>query len=289
MSHRILAIKIITRRNLLETIYNPGLYITISACLLMSFFLISGFSASVGSSGFMPGAHPLYDIITRALGGIFGETMVNQIFSAGPFLFILFTAFLPFLIYLSISSLYKTGTEKQSGAFELIVYGPADITSCYLAALIRNIVLTAVYLVLLLVCFLISAVVYNIVPDPLFYYSLVLLFFTAAAVQCYTVIISAILDNTASAIILFLAGMLVFGFLQISSYALIPGYVKGPAGIIGLGFQWFSPFYYWSQGLDAAGYGRISLYLLNILLLLILSCSLLLISHMVLKRKGVRA
>ena len=95
----------------------------------------------------------------------------------GPFLFTLYVAFLPVLLYLAISSVFRFGLEKKVGALELLAYGPADGTSYFLAALIKDILMTAIYLVLLYLFLLIAALLNNLILGPSFYYSLIVLFF----------------------------------------------------------------------------------------------------------------
>jgi hypothetical protein len=60
MSARLHASAVIARRQAFETLLSPGLYVTLAAGLLMGFFLVSGFTASVDSAGFNPLLNPLY-------------------------------------------------------------------------------------------------------------------------------------------------------------------------------------------------------------------------------------
>jgi len=76
--------------------------------------------------------------------------------------------------------------------------------------------------------------------------------------------------------------------LQIGSFAITRDYVKNLTNVIMWFIKWISPFFYMDIGLSAALYGNFFLLLLSILSIIIISAVLLLISHFVLKVKGVR-
>jgi len=289
MYQRLLALKIITKRNLTETLMRPGFYIAFTISLIICFSLTQGFLGSIGSSGFTPAAHPFYSLVTRFISGAFGAALCTKIFSAGPFLFIIFITFLPFVIYLAISSLYQFINEKNTGALELIVYGPVDATCCLLAAMARNILLTLAYAATLLSFCLVCALTGNLVLGAPFFFSLGILIFSAFAFYGYSALFAVLAENAASAIALFLLLCIGFLLLQAGSLAITTGYLKSLAGIFSNLLQWVSPLFYWNHALDAAEYGNLQVYLSDMLWLVILTTIQLVICHLVLKAKGVHA
>jgi hypothetical protein len=289
MITRIKAMSVISKRKLFEVFISPGYYIAMALGLLLGFFLTVFFVDSIGSSGFRPDLNPVYAFISRLISGVFGPTFVEKLFAEGPFLFALFISFLPVLIYLATSSVFKFGFEKNVGAIELITYGPADGTSYFLASLIKDILLTGIYLILLFVFFVIAAIVNNLVLGFQFFFALFLIFFFSISVYAYGILSSVSTDNEASSLALFIAIFVLFGFIQVGSFALTEGYVRNLSSVLGLIAQWFSPLFFWQGGLDAVDSGKIFDFFFNLMYLVILSSVLLFISHFIIKAKGVRA
>ena len=114
--------------------------------LLLAYFLAAGFARAVDSSGFDFRLHPVYDLIGRSLEGAFGGVVVQKLFAEGPFQLVLYVAFLPVLLFLAASSVYRFGLERKVGAVELLAYGPADGTSYFLAFLVKDLLATLLYL-----------------------------------------------------------------------------------------------------------------------------------------------
>jgi hypothetical protein len=289
MRTRINAAVIIAKRELFEGFISPGFYIAITIGLFVGFLLISGFVTSVGSSGLDYNAlNPFYNIIFKSLKGAFGDTFVNKLFSEGPFLFAIIIAFLPVLLFLSISSVFKFGFEKNIGIIELLSYGPADGTSYLCASLAKNCIVTGFSLLILFLFFSLAALINNLVPGSTFYFALPLLFFFSTAVYGYVVFVSVITNNAASSVAAFITILIVYVLLQIGSFALVGGYVRNLSGVVAWIIQWFSPVFYWHFGLDSVDYGNILGFFLSLLFLLMLACILLAASHFILKKRGVR-
>ena len=129
MSPRLRATAVIARRRILETVISPGWYVAQTIGLLLAYLLVAGFVRAIDSSGFDYTLAPAYDLIGRSLAGAFGSTFVSKLFAEGPFLFTLYVGFLPVLLYLAVSSVFRFGLEKKVGALELLTYGPAFFSS----------------------------------------------------------------------------------------------------------------------------------------------------------------
>ncbi len=289
MSDRINAAKVIAKRKIFETIINPGFYIVQTIGLLLGYFLITRFVQSIDSSGFNFQLNPVYDLIGRSLEGALGATFIDKLFSEGPFLFALYVSFIPAFLYLSVSSVFKFGLEKKIGALELITYGPADGTSYFMGSFARDVLITVLYILVLVVFFGIAAALNNLVLGPMFLYSLVLIFFISLAIYAYGILASVLTDNAASSIALFLGALIFFLIIMFGSFTIVSGYVRNLSNVIAWIIKWLSPFFYWDLGLRAVESGNSLFFLLSLFLLLLLSGIILLISHLTLNARGVRS
>jgi hypothetical protein len=289
MTTRVNSVLVITKRKLFETAIYPGFYVALSSSLALAFILVSMFADAVGGSGFDPNANPVYEIVYRFLTGVFGATFSEKLFAEGPFLFAFIVSFFPMLAYLSMSSAFRFGFEKNVGAIELIAYGPADGTSYIIASLAKDMICSAASLCALLAFFTLSAIIFNLVLGSAFFFALLVVFFFAFAVFAYGIFASAITDNEASSVAVFIAILVFFALIQIGSFALVSGYVKNLSGTLAWIAQWFSPFFYLSAGLDSIDASNFLLYAGSLVCMILLGCGLLVASHFILKTKGVRA
>ena len=289
MRPRMHAAGVIARRRIYETLISPGYYLSLSIGLLVGYFLISGFVKSIDSSGFNFQLNPFYDLIGRSFQGAFGATFVEQLFAEGPFLFVLIVSFLPVFIYLAISSVFRFGLEKKVGAIELLSYGPVDGTAYFMASLIKDILITLLSIVALLVFLWVSALVNNLLLGPTVYYALVLMFFLSIVVYAYGILASSLTDNSASAIALFLVVLVFFLIIMMGSFTIVSSYVRNLTGVLSWIIQWLSPFFYWDLGMKAIGAGNAGSFGLSLLFLCCLSAVILVLSHITMRIKGVRA
>jgi len=278
---------VLTRRRILETFISPGLYVSQTVGLLLAYFLIAGFMRSIDSSGFNFQLDPIYDLISRSLSGAFGQAFTEKLFSGGPFLFVLHVAFLPVLLYLAVGSVFRFGLEKKVGAIELIAYGPADGTSYALASVFRDIFATVVYMAMLVVFFLVSGAMNNLVLGPSFFYSLAALLFLSVSIYAYGVLASAITENSTSALFLFIGLILFFGVIRMGSFTIVSGYVRNVASIVSWIIKWISPLFYWDLALSSQQAGSGGMFILGIALQLVLSALLFLLTHHAVKTRGV--
>ena len=289
MKRRLHAAAVIARRQALETLLSPGLYITLALGLVLGFFLVDGFAASIDSAGFNPTVNPLYDALDRSLGGAFGTVFVSKVFAEGPFLFALVAAFLPVFLFLTISSVFRFGQEKSAGAVELLAYGPADGTSYLAASFLKDIVFTAVSLALIALFLRVGAALGNLVLGPMFLASLPVLFALSLAVFAYGTLCSVLSANASSALAAFLGILLVFLLVMTGSLAITGASVRTVTSIAAAAMQWISPFFYASLCLKAAQAGSALGVLGGIGLLVVLAAVLLAAAHLAISRRGVRA
>jgi len=282
------AARVIARRQAFETLLSPGLYVTLAAGLLLGFFLVAGFTRSVDSSGFNPRLSPIYDFIDKALAGTFGGAFVAKLFDEGPLALALIVSFLPVFLFLSISSVFRFGMEKNAGAVELLTYGPADGTACFLASFLRDAAFAAAALILIGLFLAAAAAAANLSVGALFLRSLPIAFLLSAAVFGYGIFFSIVSSNAASALSLFLAAFIVFVLLLAGSLSLASASARviSPAALV---LQWLSPFFYGSLCYRAAEQGNVAAALGGVGLLIVLAAATLAASHAVVRRRGVRA
>ena len=278
----------IGKRRLFEGLIHPGFYIALTLSLAIAYAFVSAFIRSIDSSGFNYTMTPLYTFAGGLLAGAFGQAVLAKLFADGPFLFAVNVAFLPMLLYLSMTSVYRFGTEKISGAIELLAYGPADGTSYFFASMLKDLVLTLLTLVAFLVFFLAAGAVENIAVTARLFDALLLLLLSSLAIYAWGVLVSAVTDSANSALAIFLAGFVVLVVSLVGSYAIVSGYVQSLSAVAAWVIQWFSPFYYWSIGTRATIAGEGGLYVLGAVGLLVLTAALLVGSHFIIRQRGVR-
>jgi hypothetical protein len=289
MRPRLHAALVIARRQAFETLLAPGLYVTLALGLLAGFFLVSGFASSIDSAGFNASLNPLYDLLDRSLAGTFGVAFEAKLFAEGPFTLALLGSFLPVFLFLSISAVFRFGQEKSAGAIELLVYGPADGTSYFIASFFTQVVFTIGALAVIAAYLWVVAVIGNLVLGPLFLLTLLLLLFLSLPIFAYG-ILSSILSSNASAALAAFLGILAFFLLVMGgSLAIASASVHTAASVAAAVVQWISPLFYASLCVRAAQVGRIGGAAGGIALLLALTAFLLAASHVAISRRGVRA
>jgi len=288
MSDRLHATIAIGRRRLYESLIHPGYYVALTAGLAVAYAFAAGFVRSIDSSGFDYTLNPLYNFVGGMMSGAFGAPFVGRVFARGPFLFAAHISFLPVLLYLAMTSIYRFGTEKSSGAIELLCYGPADGTSYFLASLSKDVILTAVSLAAFLGFFVAAGLVENLAITTALLVSLPLLFFSALCIYSYGVLVSVISDGANTALALFITGVLVFGISLVGSQAIVGGYLQSLSTVAAWVLKWFSPFFYWSFSMKAWSNDQIGLLFVGLLGQMVLTTTVLVGSHFLAKAKGVR-
>jgi len=289
MSFRMHAALVIAKRRIFESYLSPGYYIAQAVGLLLSYFLISGFVSSIDSSGFNYMLNPLYELIGRSLSGTFGLTFLKKLFASGPFQFVFYVSIIPVFLYLSLSTVFHFCLEKKVGAIELLTYGPVDGTSYFLAFFIKDMVLTILYLLLLILFLSAAALLNNLVLGLAFFYVLVVVFFMMMLLYTISIMISVLTDSSASAIALYIAVIFLFLIVLMGSFTIISTYITSFSSVLSWVINWVSPFFYGGLAISFIEAGYIVNYLLILLVMTVLSCLFLLLSHLVIKVKGVHS
>jgi ABC-type multidrug transport system permease subunit len=289
MRDRMHAARVVARTQLLESLLSPGLYVSLSAGLIIGWLLCADFARAVDSSGFDPRLSGFWALATRALSGAFGPVFVERLLAEGPFLAILAVSFAPVFLVLSIGSVFRFGLEKNAGAIELIVYGPADGAAYFLGSFIKDAVLLACALGLLTLYFLVLAGAQNLVVGPMFLAAVPVVFFLALAISAFGILCSVAAGHAAAALMLFLGTGTFFTAMAAGSLSAAGSSLRAAAETTSAVLQWFSPLYYASRCARAYGGGNAAEYAAGLALLVVLTGAVLAGSHFLIGRKGVRA
>jgi len=286
---RMHAARVIAQRQILETLISPGFYITLAVGLFLGYTMVNGFVRAVDSSGFNYALNPLYATIGRLVEGAFGKTFLDKLFAEGPFLFAFLVSFTPVFIFLSVSSVFRFGLEKNAGVIELLAYGPADGTAYFLASFTKDLLLTLLTILVLLAYLGITAGVSNLPLGPAFLLSLLITFFLSLAVYAYGILVSTLTGNASSALALFVGILLFFVLILLGSFAIVGGYVRTLSSVVAWIVKWLSPFFYGGLCFQGVELKNPFTFAAGLVLLSALTGVVLCASHLALSIRGVRA
>jgi hypothetical protein len=289
MRDRAHAAHVIARTQLLESLLSPGLYVSLTAGMVIGWLMCAGFARAVDSSGFDPRLSGFWSFITRTLAGGFGPVFVERLLSEGPFLAILGAAFAPVFFILATGSVFRFGVEKNAGAVELLVYGPADGTAYFLGSFFKDAALSAVSLGVLSAYFLGIAAALNLAAGPMFLAALPVVFLVALAVFAFGIFCSVAVGHASAALALFLGIGALFTVMAAGSLAGADSSVRAAAEGVSAVLQWISPLYYASLCARAWGRGSAAGYAEGLALLAMLTAAVLAGCHLLIRRRGVRA
>ena len=289
MSHRARAAGVIARRQVLEALISPGLYIALVAGLFLGYSLVSSFARAVDSSGFNPQLRPLYDFLGRSLEGAFGKTFVDSLFAEGPLPFAFALSIAPVFLYISVSSVFKFGLEKNAGAVEMLAYGPADGTSYFIASYVKDLFLALLAILFMLAFMVLAAAMYNFVAGPQLFLAALVAFFLSLALFAYGVLASMLTANAASSLALFLGIVVFFLVVLLGSFSIVSDYVRNLSSVVAWAVGWISPFFYGNLSLQAVSAGDSVGFVGGLALLAVLAAAVLLASHLIIRVRGVRA
>ena len=285
---RLRAAGVLARRQLKELLLSPGPYVALAIGLALGWILCSGFARAIDSSGFDPRLDAAWDLVTRACSGAFGPVFVERMLSEGPFLLVVVACAAPLVLLLVISSVVRMGTDRTSGALELVASGPADGTSWFLGSFARDAVVSAAGLALIALYCVVLAAARNLAVGPMAAAAIPVLFLLSMALSAFAVLCSVLVTNAGGALALFAAVCaLLLAALAGSLGAQVSSFRTGARAASTL-IQWVSPFFY--AELCAQGYGGGSAlqYGAGLVLLAALTAAALGVAHLVLRRRGVR-
>lgn len=289
MKGRIRAAAVMSRWQLREALISPGYFITLAAGILLGCALLGGFARAIDSSGFNWQLRPVPALLCRAIEGAFGKTFLEGVFSEGPFPLVFLVSFAPVFLYVSLSSVFKIGLEKNAGAVELLGYGPADGTSYILASFAKDLALIAFSILFILVFMAAAAPLYNFALGSGLVAAVLSGLFLSAALLAWGILASTLAVNASSAIAIFLGVMILFLALLLGSFSIVGTTVRSVSSVLAWSIQWVSPFYYGANGLVASSAGDVTGLILALVLQACLSAAIMFVGHLVVAARGVRA
>jgi hypothetical protein len=95
---------------------------------------------------------------------------------------------IPVFLTIAVGSVYRFGTEKSSGALELLVYGPADGTSYFIASYLKDLILAFAAILLTFAFMTLTASLYNYVAGSQLLRAALVVLFLSLAVFAYGVL-----------------------------------------------------------------------------------------------------
>lgn len=288
MRERLHATTVIARTQVTESLLSPGPYAALAAGLAIGWLLCSGFARAIDSSGFDPRLDAVWDVGTRALSGAFGPVFVERLLAEGPFLVILVASAAPLLLLLVIGTVVRIGMDKASGALELIACGPADGTACFLGSFLKDALLAAAGLAVVVLSCVVLASARNLAVGPMAVAAVPVLFLVALSMSAFGILCSVLLANAAAALALFAAVGAVFLVTLAGSLGVTISSFRAGAEIASTVIQWFSPFYYARLCAQGYGGGNPLEYGGGLALLAVLTAVVLAAGHLVIRRRGVR-
>jgi len=282
---RVRSAVVIGRRQLKETLLGAGWWVSLTAALLAAHFAVVLFAGSLDSSGFNPERTPVAGVLARTLTGAFGATLVETLFTAGPFLLALFAAALPVLGWLAMASVFRFGIEKNAGAVELLVYGPVDGTAYCLAAFLRDAALATAALAAILAFLGIEALTGGMILGPRFFAALAAVWLASLSVAAWGILCSVIAGGASSALAMFAGLMAVFLVVLAGSFTISSAPVRAASATMAWVVRWVSPVHWLALALRSRGFGLVG----SLALQGALAAALLGATHLVIGRRGVRA
>ena len=237
-------VTILTKLHAKETFLNPSYYIAMVISSILGYLPIRSFVKSIGPQGFNPSQTPLFANITEALEQLFSSVFVERLFAEGPFLFALYCAVVPMLLYILISSIITYHQHKDQGVVELLRYGALQSRSYLISLFVINIISLFVYCTYLSVVFYLVSRFNNLLLGPAFVGSMVTFLLASFLLCAYTTLSTVSTDSSIGSISLLLATLLIFLVVQLGTYSIITQQIFSIASYVSIVIQWISPFFY---------------------------------------------
>jgi len=272
LSLSIRSMKILTKRELLSSLYGWGIYGAMFVSFLVSSFIIRNFLKGIGEN--------------------------NILISSYPLNFPLFISVIVISLYLVIVSAVSISREREQGTLEVLFYGPVSSFSFLLGKYFTDMILYFIITGFSLIYFFGVSLLTNLGFTPILLKAYLLSIFIASCVISFGLFISSLTGRVRSSIIWIigiLIAFLVIWFLQ-NIFLYFPPevlspplrYIQKALSVAYYFINWISPFSYLSRGMESIQLGSPKPFLLNILYSVIYTVVLLSLSVYILKAKGVR-
>lgn len=266
------AISVVQRRDLLGTLFAPGIYVAVALGMVGALVVVRGHVDAIGRNRIL---------------------ILSDAFSL-PF----FVATTIGMLFLALVSVATIAREREAGTLETLFYGPVDHTAYVLAKHTAQVAAFAVMSVWSAVLLLSYAGLSGLRLGLEFLPEVVLSVFAAAGVAAFGLFVSTLTRGARSAFALFFAAAALFLGIRVGAEALsgipvtnnfspllfVRGLFIGLDGLLG----YVSPFAVFENGVDAVVRGSALEYLGMLALCCVHVAVLLTASIRLLERRGVR-
>jgi len=265
-------IKALSKRDLHSTLRSWGIYIVAFLSFIASSFILKNYLDSIKAD----------DILI----------------SADPLNYPLFVSVIIISFYLAILSAISISREKDQGTLEVLFYGPVSSLTYILGKYIKDILTYLVMVVFFVVYFWGVSLLTNLGFSYGLLKTILVSIFSVSCIVSFGLFISSLTGKMRNSIIWLVGILALFLAVQVGQTILLgmPGenmspvltYLGDTLSVVSQGINWISPFSYLTRGIDYIYLDNALLYGLNILYSLAYSAILLLLSILILKRKGVK-
>ena len=263
----------IHRRDFRITIFGPVLYIVTTISIAIGIVIIRNYLNYIESNGLYP---------------------MPDLFSF-PFRWVIILT----SVYLAFSVVVAIARERESGAMELLFYGPVDNVSYVLGKYSAQLTVYCLLIILYLICFFILSNIAGVQIPASFYMMMLLSLVTGAYLISVGVFVSTMSRNVRSATLVFLTLIASTLLIQASqawlSYIAPESDYYNPVlllqqllGWIQVVLTWLSPFSYLNYGVSEMLRGNMSAFLRVVGLSFVFCITFVFSSIIGLKIRGVR-
>jgi hypothetical protein len=238
------AVRTVSRRLGLDLALQTGIYIAFAIQCAVTIYIQWEFARSVGTVGIDTSASTVFELLTRAIRGTYGDAAIEHLLARGPQRLSIWIGALFPTAYIVVHSILSIGAERRSGFLELVMYSPIRRSSYVFAGMMRDaIALTGVVLIGALSS-LLGALSFNLAIDASIAIDLLTVFGAAAIVLLYAAIIAEYVDHATASIPVLLAVIVFFVVLHLGRAAIVVDEVAVASRVIGAILQWVSPLFY---------------------------------------------
>jgi ABC-type transport system involved in multi-copper enzyme maturation permease subunit len=263
---------VLAKRELRATIYGVGIYLAVLISLLISSVILQNYLRAVSRD--------------------------QILITASPLSYPLFIATTICAVYLALASVTAIAREKDRQTLEVLFYGPVNHTSYVLSKYLKGLLSYMLIIFFLAVFFAVASVTSNFGLSVKFLGVLILALFLSSCVITFGIFISTLTESVRTSVLLFLGIVGTLIAIQATHGILIKLeetnlsapliYLRNTLSIINAGVKWASPFYYLTEGMEAVSIGSVAKYALSSVSSILYAIVALLLSILVIKKKGVR-
>ncbi|MCC6904586.1 MAG: ABC transporter permease subunit [Anaerolineae bacterium] len=275
--HRWRAIRTIEKRNSQATFFSIGIYITVAVALFSAALALNNTVRSTDQNDALVALQPL------SFAAIFLCTALVS-------------------IYIALTSALSASRERDLGTLEVLFYGPVDEASFVLGKFLAQVKVYAVVSLIVLVWTNVITWLLNIAFSLDTVFVLLTSIFVASAVIAFGLMVAMIGGKARSALIAFIVTVLVLVGLQIADVVVTTAIqipenatltdpvlvIRTALGVINSVVRWISPYAQLQLGMDALAQGVVPSYLFHVGITIIQTVIMLVISILVLRKKGAR-